>query len=437
MFGKSLVTEFRFPPRTAVAIVIANMIGTGVFVSLGYQLQDIQSPFVLLMLWLVGGVTALCGALTYAELGANLPRSGGEYHFLSRLYHPMFGFISGWVSVTVGFAAPTALVAMTFAAYLQPAAPGIPPSLAAISLVLLLAIFHSISRRSSSHTQMIFTSIKVLLLTLFVLMVLTVSDNPQPVSLKPMPEDWAMLVTGTFAVALIFVGYAYTGWNAAVYMISEMEDPRRHLPLVLVAGTSVVMVLYIMLNYSFLLAAPMSALEGETEIALIAARYALGDNTGYMLISIVFALLFVSTVSAMTMAGPRVLQVIGEDFVTFRWLSRTNRHGVPVIAIVCQSLLAVLFILTASFESVLLFTSFVLTLNTFITILGVFVLRWRGMNQQGAYKTWGYPITPLVYLAITSWTLVYIMLNNPVEGLAGLAIIFTGALFYLVTGKRI
>ena len=219
------MTEFRFPPRTAVAIVIANMIGTGVFVSLGYQLQDIQSPFVLLMLWLVGGVTALCGALTYAELGANLPRSGGEYHFLSRLYHPMFGFISGWVSVTVGFAAPTALVAMTFAAYLHPAAPGIPPSLAAISLVLLLAIFHSISRRSSSHTQLIFTSIKVLLLTLFVLMVLTVSDNPQPISLKPMPEDWAMQVTGTFAVALVFVGYAYTGCDQSDFRFSFQ---RRH-----------------------------------------------------------------------------------------------------------------------------------------------------------------------------------------------------------------
>ncbi len=428
------MSEYKFSAQTATAIVVANMIGTGVFVSLGYQLVDIQSPFVLMMLWLVGGVTALCGALTYAELGANLPRSGGEYHFLSEIYHPCMGFISGWVSIAVGFAAPTALVAMTCAAYFGQAVPSVPQSLMAVALVVVLALFHCISRRASSLTQTIFTALKVLLIVLYVLAIFLVSREPQSISFRPQPGDADLLLSGTFAVALIYVNYAYTGWNAATYVIGEMSEAQKRLPRVLVAGTGTVMVLYLMLNYGFLYAAPMSALAGKQEIGVIAAQHAFGDATG-LAMAIVLALLFVSTVSAMTMAGPRVLQVIGEDFTLFRWLSRTNSHGVPVTAIVFQSALAIVFILTSSFESVLLFTGFVLALNTFFTIMGVFVLRWRGMGQVGAYRTWGYPLTPLAYLAITLWTLIFILLNNPQEGLAGLGIIFVGAVFY--SGTRI
>jgi len=422
------VSEYRFSERTAITIIVANMIGTGVFVSLGFQLLEIQSPFVLMMLWLVGGVTALCGALTYAELGANLPRSGGEYNFLSQIYHPAIGFISGWISVTVGFAAPTALVAMTFAAYMGEAI-GLSKTILAVTLVLILALFHGISRRSSSITQTIFTALKVGLIIVFVIAVFLFANDPQPISLIPVSGDSSLLLSGTFAVALIYVNYSYTGWNAATYVLGELKNGQRRLPTILVAGTLIVMVIYLFLNYAFLYAAPMDALAGQEEIGSIAAIHAFGSTIGFAT-GIVLASLFVSTVSAMTMAGPRVLQVIGEDFHVFRSLAITNQHGVPVVAIGFQASLAVVFILSATFEWVLLFTGFVLTLNTFFVILGVFVLRWRGMADPKRYKTWGYPFTPLVYLAITCWTLLFILLNKPEEGIAGLGIIIVGGLVY-------
>jgi len=424
------VSEYRFSAHTAVAIIVANMVGTGVFVSLGFQLLEIQSPFVLMMLWLVGGVTALCGALTYAELGANLPRSGGEYNFLSQIYHPALGFISGWVSVTVGFAAPTALVAMTFAAYLGRSFSVLSEVVMAVTLVVLLAIFHCISRRTSSATQTVFTAIKIVLILVFVSAVFFLAETPQPISLNPAEGDWKMIFSGTFAVALIYVNYAYTGWNAATYVTGELSHPQRSLPKILLLGTSIVLVLYLMLNYAFLYAAPMSALAGQQDLGVVAAQFAFGEQVA-SIVAIALALLFVSTVSAMTMAGPRVLQVIGEDFSAFRFLAKTNRHGVPVIAIGFQSFLAILFILTASFEFILLFTGFVLALNTLFVVLGVFVLRWQGRSQRTLYRTWGYPVTPLIYLAITSWTLVYILVTRPMEGLAGLAIIVLGGLCYI------
>ena len=425
------MSEYRFSAHTAVAIIVANMVGTGVFVSLGFQLLEIQSPFVLIMLWLVGGVTALCGALTYAELGANLPRSGGEYNFLSQIYHPSLGFISGWVSVTVGFAAPTALVAMTFAAYLGRSFSVLSEVVMAVALVVVLACFHCISRRASGATQTVFTAIKIVLIVTFVTAVFLLADTPQSISLTPEQGDWKMIFSGTFAVALIYVNYAYTGWNAATYVTGELEHPQRRLPWILLIGTSIVLVLYLLLNYAFLYAAPMSALAGQQDLGVITAKFAFGDQIATV-VAVALALLFVSTVSAMTMAGPRVLQVLGEDFSAFRFLAKTNRHGVPVSAIGFQSTLAVLFILTASFEFILLFTGFVLALNTLFVVLGVFILRWQGRSQQMLYRTWGYPVTPLIYLAITGWTLVYILITRPEEALAGLAIIGLGGLCYAV-----
>ena len=209
-------------------MVVANMIGTGVFTSLGFQLLGIQSFFVLMMLWLIGGLTALCGALTYAELGANLPRSGGEYNFLSRLYHPSAGFISGWVSATVGFAAPVALAAMTFGAYLSAVFPNLSPRWSAVALVLVLTLLHCRSRQTSSAVQQLFTGLKVLLVILFCAVIFIWGGTPQPVSFAPQSGDSTLLFSGAFAVALIYVNYAYTGWNAATYVTSELDNPQRN-----------------------------------------------------------------------------------------------------------------------------------------------------------------------------------------------------------------
>ncbi len=412
------------------------MVGTGVFTSLGFQLIDIQSGFVIMMLWAVGGLIAVCGAMTYAELGAAFPRSGGEYNFLTEIYHPAIGFVGGWTSATIGFAAPSALAAMTFAAYamsifdvgdstwLEKAV--------AIALIMVLATIHAGRRRNSSSMQVVFTVLKVLVIVLFCWAAVAMTEIPQPVRFLPSHGDGALLTSGAFAVSLIYVSYAYTGWNAATYLSGELEKPQRTLPWVLVTGTLVVTVMYVALNFAFLYAAPIAEMRGEVEVGFIAAVAAFGEAGGRFT-GLVLAMLLVSTVSAMLMAGPRVMQVVGEDFSALRPLARVNRDGIPSTAIYIQAAVAIVFVLTSSFEPVLLFAGFTLALNSFVTVAGVFVLRWRQPDARRPYKTFLFPLTPLLYLSLTGWTLYFALRNRPVEGLFGLAVIGSGlAVYYLL-----
>ncbi len=424
-----------YDARTALAVVVANMIGTGVFTSLGYQLVDIQSGFVILALWVLGGVAALCGALCYAELGAALPRSGGEYNFLSQIYHPAAGFVSGWVSATVGFAAPVALVAITFGAYLAQLIPALPQTLSACVLIALLSLAHGASHSASGKVQNYFTAIKVFVIAVFCVLAFTIAQDPQPISFMPQAGDAALFTGSAFAVALIYVNYAYTGWNAATYISSELKDPQRSLPRVLALGTLIVTTLYVLLNAAFLYLAPMSAMEGKIEIGYIAGRGLFGEF-GAQLMAGVLALLLVSTVSAMTLAGPRVLRVLGEDYSAFRWLAAVNNNAVPARAIFFQSAIAIGLVLTASFESILVFTGFILGLNTLFAVLGVFVLRARAPDLVRPYRITAYPLPPIIFSAITLWTLWHILQQRPVEGWLALAIIAAGLIAYWLLRNR-
>ncbi len=428
------MSHSKFTPSTAAAVVIANMIGTGVFTSLGFQVLDIQSGFVLLMLWFVGGVTALCGALTYAELGAALPRSGGEYNFLTQIYHPIAGFVSGWVSSTIGFAAPTALAAITFGSYFSSVFPQLSSMWLAVSLVILMAIIHSSNRSSSGNTQLLFTLLKLLLIAVFCVLAWSLVEQPTAINFLPIAGDGKLLTGASFAVSLIFVNYAYNGWNSATYLSSELERPQQSVPKILILGTVTVMIVYLLLNFTFLYVAPIDELAGKVEIGYVAAQHVFGE-TGAAIMGVSLALLLISTVSAMTIAGPRVLQVIGEDFSLFKLLAVTNKQGIPSRAIFLQSTITLLFVFTSSFESILVFSGFALAFNNLFTVAGIFVLRWKQPNLIRPYKTWLYPLPPLIYLAITSWTLFYILKNRPGEALMSLVIIITGVIFYGVSIK--
>ena len=427
-----------FKPSVAAAVVIANMVGTGVFTSLGFQLLEIRSGFVLLMLWAIGGVSALCGALSYAELGAALPRSGGEYNFLTEIYHPGAGFISGWVSATVGFAAPSALAALTDGNYLGSVFPSLSPIWLATVLVIALTAIHCTSHRNSGGAQSILTALKILLIIGFSVLALLLADNPQPISFVPASDDGELLLGGAFAVSLIYVNYAYSGWNAATYISSELDNPQRHLPLVLMGSTALVAVAYVLLNFVFLSVAPMDAMAGKVEIGYIAAQHVFGA-TGASIMGVLLALLLISTVSAMILAGPRVLHAIGEDFPVFSALAVSNKDGIPVRAIILQAVICLLFLWTSSFESILVFAGATMALNTFFAVLGVFVLRWRRPDLPRPYRTWMYPLPPVLFLLITGWTLIYTVAQRPAEAWMCLGIIVSGACFYWMTtslGKK-
>lgn len=432
-----------FSPATALAIVIANMVGTGVFTSLGFQLMTLQSGFPLIMLWVVGGVVAMCGALAYAELGAALPRSGGEYNFLGRIYHPSAGFVSGWVSSTIGFSAPVALAAMTFGAYTTSSIlPEASESLRAwterglaIALIIILTLVHTRQRETSGRFQSVFTLIKVAVIIVLSIAGLALVSQFQPISLLPQSGDAAALTSGAFAVSLIYVSYAYTGWNVATYLTGELAEPQRSLPRVLFGGAFIVMLLYILLNAVFLLTTPAEQMVGEVEVGVIAARHVFGQ-TGALFTGAVLGVLLVSTVSAMTIAGPRVLQVVGQDIALFRFLAKTNADGIPTTAVMVQSGLALLFVITATFDQVLIFAGFTLALNSLLAVAGLFVLRWRRPDLERPFRVPLYPIVPLIYLALTIWTLVYVALERPQEVAVSFGLILSGAVIYGLSRLR-
>ncbi len=408
------------------------MIGTGVFASLGFQLVDIQSGFVILMLWAVAGLTALCGALSYAELGSAMPRGGGEYHFLSKIYHPMVGFVTGWVSATIGFAAPVAVVAILFAGYFTSVYDIINDQLLAVGLIVTITAIHITNHKSSGGFHQLMTLFKLLVIFAFIGSALFLVDNPQDISFMPSIADKDIVFSGSFAVALIFANYAYMGWNSATYLSSEIENPSKNLPKILLTGTLIVAILYVILNFVFLYVAPISEMVGVKEIGYVAAQHIFGEK-GAAIMGISLSIVLISSVSAMTMAGPRAFHAIGQDYTVFSKLAKTNQHNIPVNAIILQSALSILFVLTSSFEFILVFAGFTLGVSNFATVLGVLVLRKTQPELKRPYRTWLYPLTPILYLCLMGWTLVYIIKDKPDEALMSLGVIVLGIIMYLIS----
>ncbi|MEB3217123.1 MAG: amino acid permease [Nostocales cyanobacterium 94392] len=419
---------------TATCIVVANMIGTGVFTSLGFQVVDIKSGFTLLFLWMVGGIFALCGALSYGELGAAMPYSGGEYYYLSRIYHPVVGFLSGWVSVTVGFAAPIAAAAMALGAYFKSVFPLISSTAIALGVVIFVSLIHSRNKAFGSYFQQIFTILKVLLIVILIICGLFLAE-PQQLGFLPSTRDVNLIFSSPFAISLVYVTYSYSGWNAAVYLASEVEEPEKNLPRSLVAGTLIVMGLYLLLNFIFLHTTPINKLVGELEVGYIAANQIFGAF-GAKVMGIMISFGLISSISSMVLAGPRVTQAIGEDIPLFKLLARKNSSGIPYFAILLQLFIVTVLILTSSFQAVITYLGFTLTLSSFITVLGIFVYRLRYPEAARPYKTWGYPFTPIVFLAISLWMLVFILIDKPVESLTGLGTVAIGLIVYFFAAKK-
>ncbi len=409
---------------TAAAVAVADMIGIGVFTSLGFQVADIASAFAVLSLWVVGGVAVLCGALSYAELSAALPRSGGEYNFLSRIYGPAVGFMAGWVSATVGFAAPVALAAMAFGQYFAGVVPGAPPLALGLGAVWLVALVHlrGVGLGGTFHNAA--TALKLALIVVLIVAGLALG-TPQPVSFVPSTEDLRYIGGAPFAVGLVFVMYAYSGWNAATYIAGEVRDPQKSLPRALVTGTLVVLALYVVLNAVFLYTTPISAMAGQIDVALIAGKHIFGDAGG-RIVGALICLGLISAISAMTWIGPRVTMVMGEDIPMLGIFARRSSSGAPAVAILLQLAITTLLLMTRSFEAVLEFIQFSLTFCSFLAVLGVIVLRVSRPDLERPYRMWAYPVPPLVFLAITLFMMYYLLLERPMESLASIGVMLAG-----------
>lgn len=420
---------------TAISYVIANMVGTGVFTSLGFQLAGgVTDVAAIMILWLMGGVIAFTGAQVYGELGSVMPRSGGEYHFLSELYHPAFGFMSGFFSMFVGFAAPIALAAMALGFYFSNVYSGIDPKYIAAAVIVLITVVHSTGVRSGGAFQVVFTIIKLVLIVGFIIAGFFFAPEHQNISVIPTATTWEQILSAGFAVSLIYVYYSYSGWNASAYFVSEMKNPLKNLPRSLIIGTFIVTVLYLLLNFVFIYVTPLANLSGQLDVGAVAATDIFGHQGGIIMSGLI-SLLLISTISSMVFAGPRVIQVIGEDYPALGFMSKKRPNGVPLIAILVQSTISLTLLFTSTFEALLTYLGFVMNIFAFMTILGVFVHRRKYPDMERPYKTKGYPVVPVIFMLFVIWNVFYLFKEKTTETLIGLGTLVVSLIVYFIVNS--
>jgi APA family basic amino acid/polyamine antiporter len=422
---------------TATLLVVASMVGTGVFTTTGYLLRDIGSVGAVLLAWLLGGVLALFGALAYGELVAALPHNGGEYQLLGRIYHPAVGFVAAWTSLVVGFSAPIAASAIAFGEYANAAlgADAIHPAVHALALIGGLTLVHVVRITVGVGFQNVVTSLKVLLIVAFVLGGLVAGDLGRLTEGSSRTAG-EVLLSSELAIGLIYVSFAYTGWNAATYIAGELRNPGRTLPVSLVLGTLAVTVLYLGLNVVFLASAPAETIAAaESRVGHVAAAGLFGGDAARVLSAIIAAGL-VSTVGALIMTGPRVYEAVGRDYPRLAFLGWRREGGGPVTAMLLQSAVAAVMALTATFDELLTYIGVTLSLGAALTVIGVFVLRVREPNLERPYRAWGHPITSLVFVALMLWMVVASLIERPTIALVSLGTVLAGSSLYLFVRPR-
>ncbi len=433
--------------RSATLLVVANIIGAGVFTTTGFQAADIGHPLVILGLWLLGGVVALCGALAYGELGAAMPSAGGEYVYLRRTYGDVFGFMSAFVSLVAGFSAPIASVVKGLIGYLAPFAPVLAEGtvgpvalgdLAAIGVVWLLVAVQL--RGATSGFRMVdwATIVKVGGIVAILVAAVLVGRGRLAGLVTPAADfhelGAAGLMTG-LATSLVFVMFCYSGWNAAAYIAGELRDPERDLPRSLLAGTGMVVLLYLGMNAVYFYGAPVSELAGRVEVGLIAARNLFGD-TGAVLVTAVLCVSLLGSAAAMMLAGPRVYYALGRDYRVFGQLARTGRGGVPVTAVLLQGLVTSAIILSGRIDQIMQYAGFTLTLFASLAVSCVITLRIRRPEMPRPFRCWGYPWTPLFFLAVSAWMMIWAVRGRPAESLLALLTVAAGGLLFYLTRPR-
>jgi APA family basic amino acid/polyamine antiporter len=418
--------------RTATFLVVASMIGTGVYTTTGLLLGDGRTPLGVLAIWLVAGLLSLAGALSYAELAVVYPESGGEYALLGRVYHPAVGFVAGVVSLVAGFAAPIAACGIAFAGYAAAVVPGLPEVPIAVGVVILVSIFHGLSTRAGVHAQDALTAGKLALAVLFVLAGIF-SPHVDLSRVTDVPFEARELGSGSFAYGLVLVSFAYTGWNAAIYVGGELERPSRTLPLALALGTLAVTLLYLALNLLFVVSAPLEELS-VVAVADVAATHLFGGAAARVLSAIIaFGLL--STIGAFVLTGARVYEALGRDHPKLSLLAHHGARGTPWIALALQAAIAICMIATSSFDTLLGAVGVTLSLSSALTVLGVFVVRRRGLGTT-EYRAPGFPLTPIAFIALSLWTVVWSIVEEPRVAIWGSLALLVGVVGYALVRRR-
>jgi APA family basic amino acid/polyamine antiporter len=428
-------------------IVIANIIGASIFTTSGLLMQNLANPIIMLILWVVGGLIALSGALAYGELGATFPGAGGEYLFLSRIYHPFFGFLSGWVSLFAGFSAPIAASAIGFSVYLFRAFPILGQysestfmigeewmqRLVAILIILLFTAVHLRGIQYGARVQNALTILKILLVVGLILLGFFAGNGnwshlTQFEEFKFNFDSWK-----TIGLSLMWIMFAYSGWNAATYIGSEIKNPRKNLPLSLFLGTGIVVVIYFFINLFYIYAVDPESMKGVISISGLAVNKAFG-RTFDTTVSILIAFALFSSLSAFIILGPRVYYAMAKDRLFFKSFANVHPEThVPARSIILQGGIAALMVLTGSFDQILSYMGFSLGIFPLMAVFGIFKLR---RNGQTDLKISGYPILPVFYLLSGLLILFLAFFERPVESSLAIITVLAGFPVYILFKRR-
>ena len=425
------VSKYKIGTTTGLAIVVANMIGTGVFTSLGFQLKDLGNIPAVLTLWVLGGVLALSGAFSYAEVGTAIKKSGGEFAFLSTLYGPMIGYLSGWISLTVGFAAPIALSAIAVVEYFPYG--NLNVQWVGIGLIALVTFVHTHNLKTSSKFQNIGTLLKFALIMGIVVFGLFVPAKTET-DMSFGPTYFNEIGSAAFAVALVYVSYSYSGWNAAAYITEEMEKPSKSLPIALIGGTLLVTVLYVLLQYIFLRHVPIDELVGQIDVGAIATTKLFGEDMGNFF-GLAIALLLISGISAMTWVGPRVTSSMAKEYGIWSYFDNIKEDEIPKRALWFQFFISSALILTGTFEQILVYCGVLLSISSLLVVLGVFKLRRTRTTEKGIFKSPFFPFFQILYIVLSLWMIVFVFVNNTYETIAGLGNLLLGLATYFLNKR--
>jgi basic amino acid/polyamine antiporter, APA family len=440
---------------SAMALVVANMIGTGIFTTTGFLATDLGRSSLVLGVWIVGGVVALAGCLVYGELSVNLPRSGGEYVYLREAWGPLWGFVSGWVSFFAGFSAPIAAGGLAFAAYLSYFFPSLSPSssdavlhsgvgwihlgngqLLAVGVIAVFAGVNILGLRLAASLQNTLTVLKIGVLSAFLALAFIGGHGNWHHFAVPAVRVSTHDLALQFAVSLTFVMFAYSGWNAATYVAEEIRTPDRSLPLALVGGTLLVIVFYLACNIAFIYALPLEKLKGVLPVGAEAAR-ALFSGRGGAIFSGMMAAALLSCISAMVIVGPRVYYAMAQDGCFFRSAARVHpQFQTPVVAVLFQTLATTAMIITGTFEALIYYVGFMLVLFAALATAGIFRLRkrpnWRKLPTVGRF----FPLVPSLFLVASCGMLISTVRLRPTESFLGLLTVCCGAGLYWWTSFR-
>ena len=410
-------------PISLTSLVIANMMGAGVFTTSGFTLATLGSSELVMWAWLCGGVLAVCGAICYGSLSRRFTKCGGEYMFLSRVVNPMAGFVAGWVSLLAGFTGATALAAMTFETYLAISTPEwIPEGSMAIALVLLVAASHASRLNTGVFTQNIAVVLKLGSIIAFIVYCFTIAE-PQAITTAPVEIPFSLY---SFAGSLVWISFSYSGFNVAIYVSGEALDPARNVPRTMLWGTVLVTILYLGLNAVFIMLPAYADVAGREDVAAAAAESIGGPFLGNLIRGVI-ALALATSVSSMIMAAPRVYAQMADD----GWFPQVFRFQgeVPRAAIFLQAGITVIVILFTDLKEMLSYLGLTLSLCAAFTVSSLFILRRREGKQ--AVPIPGYPLIPIVYVGGTLFLTVLAAFHSPKELLGALVTILSGCLLFL------